>query len=407
MKHNLYKFSMCLAMAAFGFMEIRAQEVPEPPKEQRAVKKAEKLNRKLDELAIKLNEKVFTKLDIALANLGEQLENIEISIPEIDVRVYDGEEYEALNGKRKNLEEKRKTISKSYTVNSKDKLDISNQFGKVIVNTWDKNTIKVDVLIVANEATEGRAQELLNGVSVTESRQGNLISFKTTIERKSANSWWARMGGDDDDRKGVQINYTVYMPAKNPLSVTNKYGSTNLPRLDGPVSINNSYGSLSARGLNNPANQVKVTYGSARIEDFTAGNINVSYGSLSIEKAGRLNADVNKGGIKIGSLSGGGVLESKYGSVRIDELEKGIKDLAINASYGGVSLGINDGVDFGFDVTVSYGGFNYSDSRLNLTSSSDDDDNGWNSTKNYKGQYGKASPSKIIIKTQYGGVKFM
>lgn len=407
MKHKLYKLLLCAAIIVLFIKPGRAQE-----NTSRLDERIENLDLQLEELAIKLDKKVFKKIEPALTDihikLADKLNDLDLNIPEPVIRLSGFQNYGPQDNFTGVIEEKSKTISKTYTVDANDKLDVNNQFGKVTVNTWAKNQIKVDVEIKAYESTESRAQDLLNGVSVTESRQGNVISFITGIERKTSN-WWAVTGGGNEDRRGVQVNYTVYMPSKNPLNVTNKYGSTVLPRLDGAVNINNSYGSFSAVALNNPANLIKVTYGSARITNFSAGNINVAYGSLSIEDAVRLNADVSKGSIKIGKLNGGGVLESKYGSVKINEIGQGIKNLTINSSYGGVSLGINDKANFDFDVTVSYGsGFSFNDSRLDINSTTpDDSEKGFNPTKNYKGQCGKGSDSKILIKTRYGGVKFL
>ncbi len=49
---------------------------------------------------------------------------------------------------------KRKLINKSYNVSTNDKLDVDNQFGNVMVSTWDKNEITVDVEIVAKASTD-------------------------------------------------------------------------------------------------------------------------------------------------------------------------------------------------------------------------------------------------------------
>src|ERR1700733_6637635 len=77
--------------------------------------------------------------------------------------------------------EKKKTISKSYTVTSGDKLNIENSFGNVVIHTWDKNEIKVDVEVAANASTEEKAQRMLDQIEVTENREGGNINFKTDV----------------------------------------------------------------------------------------------------------------------------------------------------------------------------------------------------------------------------------
>ena len=357
---------------------------------------------------IEINMDQFeTELESNLAGLEEQIEtgfddaefNSQLEYSQPSVTNADG---------YSQASEKTKTISKSYPVDSKDKLSINNQYGKVLVKTWPKNEIKVDIEIKAFESSDSKAQDLLESVSIAESRTGNLISFKTNFERNSMN-FWSRTKNGKEERRGVQVNYTVYMPSKNPLDVTNKYGSTTLPDFSGAVNINNSYGSFSAQKLDNPANRVKVSYGSASIEDFSSGNLDISYGSLNLNNADRLNADIRYGSAKIGRLTSSGNIDISYtGGFKIDEVDQSVKNLTINSSYSGVTLGIDEAANFDFDVTVSYAGFNFDDDKINVVSKTPDDTGkGWNPTKNYKGHIGKGSDSRILIKSNYGGVRFL
>ena len=303
--------------------------------------------------------------------------------------------------------EKVKTMSKTYAADANDKLSISNQYGKVVVNTWGKKEFRIDIEIKSYESSDSKAQEQLDAVSISESKQGDLVSFKTNIDKKNI-SWWSRTKNGKEEKRGVQINYVVYMPVKNPLDITNRYGSTILPDLDGPLSINSSYGSLTTQTLNNPANRVKVSYGSASIEGYSSGMLDVSYGSLKLANADKLSADIRYSSAKIGKLTSGGNLDLAYGDCKVESVDKSIRSLVINSSYSGLTMRIDEAANFNFDVTVSYAGFNFNDDKVNITSRTPDENaKGWNPTKNYKGVYGKGSDSRVIIKSNYGGVKFL
>jgi hypothetical protein len=56
---------------------------------------------------------------------------------------------------------KNKAVNKSYNVSSSDKLKIQNSFGSVEVHTWNKNEIKVDVIIEVSANTESLAQKII------------------------------------------------------------------------------------------------------------------------------------------------------------------------------------------------------------------------------------------------------
>ena len=351
-------------------------------------------------------EKIGAAVESAGKELGREIGDIEVIVIEND-DLQDPKQPEELIG----TAEKSRLIIKTYSVDQNDKLSINNQYGKVSVHTWTKNEIRVDVEIKAFESSESSAQELLESVKITDLRQENLISFKTNFEKTSLN-FWSRVKNGKEERRGVQVNYTIYMPSKNPLEINNRYGSTELDDFIGPVNISSSYGSFSSGKLDNPANQVKVSYGSANIENYSNGNLSVSYGGLNMALADKVNASIKYSSAKISRLTNGGTFDLSYsGGFKIDAVDKNVKNLIINSSYSGVTLGIDENADFNFDVTVSYAGFNYSNDKINLlnqlTESNSDKAKVWNPTKNYKGRVGKGSDSRIIIKSNYGGVRFL
>ena len=66
--------------------------------------------------------------------------------------------------------EKRKTFEKTYKVNSSDVLNISNKFGRVHVNTWNKNEIKVKVDMIARAGSESKVNEMLSRMKIEEAK---------------------------------------------------------------------------------------------------------------------------------------------------------------------------------------------------------------------------------------------
>lgn len=305
---------------------------------------------------------------------------------------------------------KSKAYSKSYNVDANDKLQIENRYGKITVNTWAKNEVKVDVEIKTYANEDDDAQKLLDMVKINDSKDGNGVSFKTQIgDENTKNTWWGTMttNGKTTVRKTV-VNYTVYMPAKSALTIANSYGGIILPELYGKLDIKNTYGSLSAKALTNPGNVINIRYGDANIESLTSGDLKLAYGSLNLESADKLNAEISYSPAKIGTISTSGNINVHYGDgVQIVNLGKNLKTLQVNAQYAPVKLSslTNDNADF--DVTVRYGGFTY-DNGINVTAKTPgDDDRRWSSTQTYKGHIGKGNSDKVItIKSNYSSVKF-
>ncbi|GAB2984902.1 hypothetical protein GCM10027049_23880 [Mucilaginibacter puniceus] len=296
-----------------------------------------------------------------------------------------------------------KTYSKSYAIDAGTRLDIDNRYGKVTVNTWSKNEFKVDVQIqvTANKADDTR--KFIDRISINDSRQGQTVFFKTNIDKESQPGLF---GSKNSSRK-IEINYVIYMPAQNALNITNKYGNVELPELNGKLVINCAYGNLQAKSLSNPANQIKVSYGDARIGSLKATDLDISYGSLVLGSVDKLNADVKYSSAKIGTISTSGIINVKYGSgIQISNLDENMRNLMVDAKYSNIKLGLSN-EDADFDVTVHYGSFNYGNHLVNILKTENEEKKGFNPTKTFKGHVGKGNIARVInINSSYSSVKF-
>lgn len=321
-----------------------------------------------------------------------------------------GDDYIAKKLQSGDAAEKIKNYSKTYSVDGNDKLQIENKFGKVIVNTWNRNEIKVDIQIKADADADDAAQKLLDGVSISDSKDGDVVYFKTRIDNDNRGNWGSWFGAGKSHVRKIEVNYTVYMPAKNALSITNNYGGTVLSdALSGKVIVNSAYGSLTAKALSNPDNQIRVQYGSAKIENLSGSEVKVSYGSLLIGESDNLNADVSYSSAKITRLTSSGNINARFsGTVEVGDVGKNVTNLTINSSYSGVKLGLSNDQNTDFNVSVSYGGFSYGSVPVSITSKTPEDgERGFSPTKTYKGKVGKGNADKVIsIKSTFGSVKF-
>ncbi len=335
-------------------------------------------------------------------NLDGLLNSLNLNISGDD----DGDKVETNN----NWSVKEKNYSKSYPLDANDRIRLSNQFGKISVTTWDKHEIKVDIQIKAEAGNDNDAQKLIDGVSISDGKNGDEVSFKTNIHHEDDDGFWSlfKFGGKDKKHK-LNINYVVYMPAKTDLDVSASYGSIDLPDMDGKVRIHTSYGSTSVQSLSNPACEIAGSYGSLKVGTMNGGRLSFSYGSVDMDEVTNLKADLDYGSFKLGKLKGSGDFDLSYeGGFKIEEVQSSLKRLNINTSYSGASLGLSPNSNFDFDVTVSYGGFNYDDDKTTVTSKNPPDGSRHiGTTRNYKGHVGKGnSDARVTINTSYGGVRF-
>ena len=340
---------------------------------------------------------VSTDVNVQLADIAPKI-NMALKGINVDANYND-------DGKQEGIE-KVKNFTKSYNINASDALAIENRYGKVVVNTWDKNEFKVEVEIKAEANSDDEAKKMLDRVSISDSKEGSTVSFKTNFG--SEDSFWSSFHGGKRSVHKLEINYTVYMPAKNNLNIDNRYGATVLPDMSGKVVIYSSYGSFFAKSLTNQ-NKISVNYGSAEMGNSGPLDLEVGYGSLKMGNADRLDANISYSSADIGKIRNSGNINLKYsGGLKIADLDRDLKNLTIHSSYSNVEIGLSGDENANFDITTHYGEFDYGSHNVTVTSKSpSDDDRGPHFTYNYKGHLGRGGSDKnITVSTSYGNVTF-
>jgi hypothetical protein len=295
--------------------------------------------------------------------------------------------------------EKIKNYSKSYSVDGDDVLQISNSFGKVVVNTWAKKEFKVDVQMKFSADDEEYVNNMINSSSITDSKDGSVVSFKTNLGRNNS-----RHGNNH-----IEVNYTVYMPAGNALDLTNRFGNITLPDMSAKTTINLSYGTLNAQQFLNRDNGIKVRFGNANITTFNGGKLDIGYGKLKAGVLSNVNASISFGSMNAERLKNSADVNIKYGDgFDIGTIDRSVRNLTINASFTKIKLDFREADNFSFDVVTKFGDFNYNDDKMKVTAKTPaDGERGWSSTKTYKGYIGKDnSDGKLSINASYTDVKF-
>lgn len=337
---------------------------------------------------------------------------------------------------------KSKSFTKSFIIDRNDKINLSNQYGSITIRTWDRNEIKVDADLSAYAKTENEAQRLLDDVSISANKIGDLVSYKTEMVSKNR-SWGSNVkNGKTIWRREVKINYTVYMPVVNALTASQQYGNILMGDFSGPTAIKIQYGNLTAGNLNNVNNYLSIQYGKGDIKNMggadikhqygnglTIGtisntlNLNAQYTAVKIAAVkgagtvkhqygagttigtvtGDLNVNTQYCTIKIGNLQGNLISKAQYGTVIIDGIEAD-RHLDIDAQYTSVNLSFAQNYNSDFSISTSYGSFKYG---ANVTARIlGDGEKNNSSSKKYAGQIGKGGLSRVIVKSSYGAVTF-
>jgi hypothetical protein len=288
-----------------------------------------------------------------------------------------------------------KEFHKEFTAGTKT-LEISNRYGDVMIESWDKDQIVIDVKVTVEMSNKEKAQKFLDLIDVQFSENPNTISAKTIIDDKFNFTGWG-------DNRRFSIDYTVKMPVGTDLTLGNKYGNTDIDELHGFMNLDIKYGNITAgkltRGNVKPINNLSIAYGKGTIDEVGWLNLTERYvGSMEITKSQAILLDSKYSKLALGQTSSM-VGESKYDNIRIEninnlDLENGYtevnigeltKKLTYNGSYGsfsiesiptgfesinvetrymGVRLGIDESASYKLDARVSYGGLKYNEENF-------------------------------------------
>jgi hypothetical protein len=227
-----------------------------------------------------------------------------------------------------------KTFSKTFAADNTDKIVLGNVYGSIVIKIWDRKEVKADIDIKAYSNDEAGAQKLLDGVTIEAGKSGDQIVFKTKLEEQG--NWGSGKRLGRKWRREVKVDYVVYMPASNALTMSQNYGNIAMGDLTGPLYAKVQYGNFAAQNLSNSNNYISVQYGNTNIQNVNKAVVKHQYGSgLTIGTAGTLDINAQYAAVNVSTIKGDAVIKQQYGS----GLTIGtVHDLDLNAQYCNVNL---------------------------------------------------------------------
>jgi hypothetical protein len=266
-------------------------------------------------------------------------------------------------------DEAKKEFHKEFPTNNNTILTLDNKYGDIDVKDWDKDLIKIDVIISVENSNQEKAEKLLSYIDVVFTVEGDAITAKTVFDDKfSSTSTWR----DDND---LSIDYTVLMPKDIQLNLFNKYGNAFINEITGRATIGIKYGKLKAnriyRGNEKPLTEIDLGYSDATIEESDWLKVSMKYSNLNLNTSGAI------------------ILLSKYSKIHVDECSS----IVIEGKYDEYRFGKLSNLV----AACSYSNFEIEEIHEKLSTETEYSD--------CKVGYIPASFKSIDISTKYGGYK--
>lgn len=326
---------------------------------------------------------------------------------------------------------KEKTIRKEFKVNANAMLKIQNSYGNLTLSSWEENRVVIEVHITTRGTNEDKVQRKLDGISIEFESNSNLVSARTHFEKNNSWSFWGK-----SENVQMEINYTIKMPLKNSVNLSNDYGSITLDQIDGNAKISCDYGRLNLGELRGNNNDLRFDYTSkSTIGYLKSGEINADYSGFTLDRAGdvvlkcdytdteignldKLQYQCDYGNLEvrnvknligngdyisvnIGTISGNAEIDSNYGSLDIKKISNGFGTIKLDTNYKRIKIGYEADSKFDFEINTNYAEVKGIDSfNVNISKES-------RPSRYYKGNLGgSGSESTLLINSQYGNVTF-
>lgn len=352
-----------------------------------------------------------------------------------------------------------KTYSETFSVNGNGDVRLTNRYGDIRVETWDRDEVKIEVRVKVSADDQDDADRTFDRIEVSFSGGANSATATTSIGSKGRKSkgvirslidgeWpsWSGGGGSND----FKVHYTVKMPASANLETDAKYCDVVLPNLSGNNRLTVGYGDLVAGDLTG-RNEISVSYGSARVDQLgenssfrvrycdgnsirkaadlrydgryseteigTVDRLRVdagyeelevrqareirfdgNYNDLVVELVERIFLDGNYSDVEINEVTKELEVDASYGDLEIDHLGAGFERVYIRVNYVDVDLDIDDDAGFEVELRTRYGSIDFSGRDITVNRSKS------GNSQSVIGSKKGTGSGRMDISTSYGDI---
>lgn len=183
-----------------------------------------------------------------------------------------------------------KTITKNIPYKSGDTVFVDGKKAEIIVNTWERDEVKIQVKLSSKHPLQIRAEKDMEMANVVTEKIGNSIYIKNDFGPE-----------EQKPESNLSARYQILMPTYCPLTLKNHFGQTDIEALKSDIEV---AGEFSKIRLNNVKGNVNITSYFGDIEaQYLTGDVTIN--------SRRSNIDMS-------NLAGDFEIKAQYGLVKID-----------------------------------------------------------------------------------------
>lgn len=280
-----------------------------------------------------------------------------------------------------------KEIERKFAVSAETRIEITNKYGKIELNTWDKDSVVFEISIRVEERKLSRLEKSMEQIDFDFTDSRHFLIARTTIGKNMSTLEKEFLKFKEtvlQSEGSMEIDYTVWLPASNDLKVENKFGNIFISDYSGRAEIDLSNGNLKAHDFTGRL-ELKLSFADATINQIKNGRLDCNYSNLYIKKAENirtisksstfeiqelndLDADSRRDKFRIiradlidgqGSFSNFRInkltdrltLRAEYGDIDVQETAADFSSILIESKSADINLYFKKESEFRFEIT--------------------------------------------------------
>ncbi len=275
---------------------------------------------------------------------------------------------------------------KEFKVTDKQRIEISNKYGKIELFTWNKDSVVFEVKMKVEEKKLSKLDKALDNIDFDFTESEHYLIGRTIADknRSQLGSEFLKFKETLLQTDGnVEVDFNVWIPASSTLIVENKFGDIYMDDFDGKLTVKLSNGKLKAHDLNQQTS-ISLNFADATINKLTEGRIEANYSDVYIKYAdqltydgksseielieakdltiksrrdkfrlrrvGTVEAEGNFSNFRISDLTDRAKFQLNYGHLEIENVLNQFENIYIESKATDIGLYFNEDAEFQFEI---------------------------------------------------------
>lgn len=190
---------------------------------------------------------------------------------------------------------------KRFKIQPETRIDITNKYGKVELNTWKKDSVVINFRMEINEKKPIKLKQTLDNLDFDISNSQHYLIVKTMVDknRSQIESEFLKFKETILQTNGsIRIDLVVWLPEDHELRLENKFGDIIMGDFQGETQIILSNGKLKCGDLPKKAS-LNLSFADATINNLMNARIVSNYSDIQLRNSGTLRLETKSSTLEI------------------------------------------------------------------------------------------------------------